>query len=177
MSENEYIHIIVEGCDATGKTTLIQELHKQLGFDIVKGSDFSIAEKGVVSMFEYMKEVAATPTNLIIDRDFISNLVYAPLYDKNMLTDEMVNELIKMKSNHSIVIYLHGSLSTITERIVKRGDEYVKTEHLQDIINRYHSVVERFDNNLKIGKFNIDIYDSYLLAECIASAVKRSRVV
>ena len=173
--EKERIHIIVEGCDATGKTTLIQELHRHLGYDIVKGSDFSIAEKGVDAMFEYMKEVAATPANLIIDRDFFSNLVYAPLYDKNMLTDEMVAELINMKKGHSFVIYLHGSLGTVTERIGKRGDDYVKMEHLQNIMNSYHEIIHKFEDDMRVCKFDIDIYDSYTLAEIIANAVKWSR--
>lgn len=154
---SKFKHISVEGCDATGKSTLIKLLSDELDYTVVKGSDFQIAEQGVDKMFEYMMNIAKSEQNLIIDRDFISNLVYAPLFDKNMLSDEMVKELINIKKDKSILVYLYADAEDIKGRLSNRGDEYVSVDKIETILESYEKII--YDHDIELVSFNTSIFN------------------
>ena len=71
--------IKVIGCDASGKSTFIEALSKELGYPVKKGSSFELAKKSQDELFEFFKANQELE-NTILDRDFYCNLCYAPLY-------------------------------------------------------------------------------------------------
>lgn len=174
VSSSKGFMFIVEGADAVGKTTLINELSGRTGFKVVKGSDFSIAEKGVTHMFLYMLEQLLSEEVLIVDRSFISNLVYAPLYDKNMLNKEQVDALIRVINDRSLTVYLKGDLEICTNRIMTRGDDYVKASELEGILSAYDKVISDVRVKLPLIEYSIKEYDSYQIVNELMTNVIES---
>ena len=168
---------IVEGCDATGKSTLIDDLQKKTGFKVVKGSDFSIAEKGVDAMYKYMKEISQSKDILIMDRNFISNLVYAPMYDKNILTERHVNELIDILKRKSITIYLKGNEDIIKDRLSKRGDEYIESSHINSILCEYDNIIPIIKSKMSVIEFDIREYSSFDVSKIVLSIIKNMNLL
>ena len=128
--------ILLEGCDGAGKSTMAKLLQKLTGYEIVSGSNFELAEKGADYMFEFLRELS-NRQNIIVDRSWLSNYIYARLYDKNSMTDAQFEELTRMFDEKSIMIVLTASLDVLVDRINKRGDDYIKTDEIQPILENY----------------------------------------
>ena len=157
---NEGFLIIVEGSDCSGKSTLINKLSKSLNIPVFKGSDFSIAEKGIEYMYNYMREQYSTRDYIILDRSFISNLVYAPIFDKNMLSDSQQMNLIEIVKKKSMLIYLKGDEKIILERLANRGDEYIHQKDVSRILNSYDTVMSKVKQQIDVLEFDIKEYSS-----------------
>lgn len=129
--------IILEGCDATGKSTLAEELSKVTGFGVFKGSSFEISELGADGMYEYMLELLSND-NIIIDRFMHSNIVYGNLFGyPTMSTEQYENILEKIDNTNSLVVYLHASEYDIKERLAIRGDDRIKEKDIVSIMDSY----------------------------------------
>lgn len=169
--------IIVEGCDCSGKTTLIKELHDKTGFEVVKGSDFKMAENGIEHMYNYMIDVFSKKENIILDRSFISNMVYAPLFDKNSLTYLQISNLIKKAMGKSFTIYLHSSPETIKERLIIRGDDYIKVENIEDIIESYDKTINILKEDLEILEYSTEEYSAIDISKIIIPILKNMELL
>jgi len=139
--------IAIEGCDATGKTTLAKQLSDKLNMLIVKGSSFENAECDNTQLFKHFNKVA-NASNVIIDRTIYSNRVYATLYDDYaILTDEQRMQIEDKFKNKTLVLYLTADVDTIIDRINVRGDDYVTPDKIQSIVSNYNSVMSDAMNN------------------------------
>lgn len=149
--------IILEGCDANFKTTIANKLSEKLGFEVVKGSTFEFATEGNQKLYERMISLCELD-NVILDRFIYSNLVYAPLYDDfSMLTPEQVEIIENKIEDKAVIIYLHAPVETIVERINVRGDEYVKVDKIESIINGYDVLC---DTTVELHTFNTKLNSS-----------------
>lgn len=128
--------IIVEGCDCVGKTTFAEMLAEKTGFEVVKGSSFEISELGADGMFEHMMGLLDRD-DIIIDRFFYSNLVYGKLFDYPMMTPEQYDQLVEKLDKTSALIYLHTSSGKIKYRMEKRGDDMIKVDDVDNILESY----------------------------------------
>lgn len=128
--------IILEGCDAVGKDTFAELLSEKTGFKIVRGSSFEIAELGADGMFEHMMKLLDRD-DIIINRFFYSNLVYGKLFDYPMMNPEQYDQLVEKLDETSMLIYLHTSIGTIKYRMEKRGDDMIKVDDVDSIIESY----------------------------------------
>ena len=130
--------IILEGSDASGKSTLANALAKKFNMDIVKGSSFEISKLGPCGMYEYMNKLLDRD-NVIIDRLYASNAVYGKLYNYPML-DKMMLDLLEEKRVRKQVwtLYLHADDDIIKERLNTRGDDMVRFEEIKDIKEEYN---------------------------------------
>lgn len=128
--------ILLEGVDGAGKSTMAKLLQKLTGYEIVSGSNFELAEKGADYMFDFLRDLS-NRQNIIVDRSWLSNYIYARLYNKNSMTDEQFEELTRLFDEKSIMIVLTASLDVLVERINTRGDEYIKTDEIQPILENY----------------------------------------
>lgn len=115
--------IVVDGPDNAGKTTLIDELTACVGFEKLnfpkrtEQGRFTIASRNEVAIFETMLEHLDPSKIYVIDRGYISNLVYykfrkefgIDLMDcektENFDEDDYVNDIQRLKENHD-VLYL-----------------------------------------------------------------------
>src|SRR5699024_11545529 len=83
--------IIVEGSDAVGKDSMINNLSKLTNMEVVRGSSFEKSEEGADKMFEESKKLLLEEKDLILNRSFYSNAVYGPMYDYR--SEEHTSEL------------------------------------------------------------------------------------
>jgi thymidylate kinase len=68
--------VVLEGCDGVGKSTLAQQLARDLGFTIVH----STRTPNGVDLAERYQQILSRPERLALDRSFVSELVYGPLH-------------------------------------------------------------------------------------------------
>lgn len=135
--------IILEGCDAVGKTTFAKTISEKLNFNIVKGSSFEISELGRDKMFEYMMSLMSKD-NIVIDRFVHSNLVYGSLFNYPQLSIEQYQKLIKKINDKALLVYLYADSDAIKKRINSRGDDRINVSHIDKILSSYDNV---FMNN------------------------------
>lgn len=147
--------IILEGNELNFKTTIANKLKEKLGWEVVKGSSFEIATGTNEEMYNHFKNLL-NMDNVIIDRFIYSNMVYATLYPKytilsNEQYDEMDSKLLA-EDDRTIVLYLYTDIETLKERLIDRGDEYIREDKLKDINDMYELLWE----NAKVEPYGID---------------------
>lgn len=151
---------IIDGCDCSGKSTIAkmitQAIIDKTGEEplLEKGSSFEIAKLGADSMFNHMfsllKLAEVTDKDIIVDRFYFSNLVYANMYNyPSMKASQFttlkfyLNSLIE--NNKATVFIVESTLEKTKERMLNRGDEYIKVEDIERIKNEYDYVLsERY---------------------------------
>lgn len=164
----------IEGCDGCYKTTVANLLKERLGFPIVRGSSFELAQCSNEELYQHFRELSKSE-NIIMDRGIYSNLVYASLYeDYAILTEEQRLKLEEMYKPKTIVIYLYAPSNVIKDRINVRGDDYVKNEMIDKIVNRYEEVLEEtiVNNRVPILMYDTSELSSEGIAERIEHAIK-----
>lgn len=153
--------IFIEGCDGVGKSTVAKQLQELTGYQIIQGSNFEMASKGVDHMFETMKSIAQMD-NVIVDRFFWSNTIYGKLFSKNMLSKEQRTELLKLiDTSESMTLFLMASLDVIIERINVRGDDDITTDDISPILDKYlELLLTEEDMPINHADINTDNYVS-----------------
>lgn len=164
--------IIVEGADCSGKDSLIKELKRITGYSVVRGSSFELSKNGSESMRDVMLD-NFNKEGVIFNRSYLSNLVYAPLFDYPMIKREHALEVTK-KINETddksvIVVYLHADRKTLEERMEKRGDDDVSSSDLKSILNMYISVIMSEFSPKNLLSFDTSRYDSRTIAKKVLS--------
>ena len=153
--------IIIEGADATGKDSMINNLSKLTNMEVVRGSSFEMSEKGADKMFEEAKKLLLEEKDLILNRSFYSNAVYGPMYKYPTMTDEQFNELNRIVEEVGVVYYLTADTGVIMDRLNARGDEDIKAEDIKDIQAGYKHMWNRFKPSslVTIDVTHIDLLD------------------
>lgn len=154
-------NIILCGSDAVFKTTVANLLSKELGYPIVKGSDFESATKPQNQLFNFfMSKIKGEPK--IIDRFIYSNLVYTELFPEyTRISNEQKNYIEGKMSANSIVVYLTASPETIISRLEERGDEYIEGKDIASILEIYEKVMfNAKKNGVQVLEFDTDYYSS-----------------
>lgn len=164
--------IILEGCDAVGKTTFANRLSEKMGFEIVKGSSFDISKLGADGMFDHMMRLLDRD-NIIIDRFFYSNLVYGKLYNYPMMTKRQYVELAVKSRKSSITIYLNAYPDEIKNRISMRGDDMIKSEEIDNILNEYNSVMNGVHKPRTMLSLDTTVSDFNMLSELVKDFVNQ----
>lgn len=129
--------IIVEGVDASGKDTFIDNLVKLTGVKKVRGSSFEISEKGPDAIVEHCKKILNSEEDLIVNRFFYSNGVYGPLYDYPTISVEQFMELHELVNERAILYYIDADTDKIVERINSRGDDMISASEIAEIKANY----------------------------------------
>lgn len=173
--------IILEGNECNYKTTVANKLSEKLGYPIVKGSSFEMSTCTQEELFQQFVDFTKMD-NVIIDRFIWSNLVYAPLYkDFSMISLEQAKDIQRMIMDKAYLVVLHSDHETLAARLDERGDEYVKTERLQEINNKYWEVlhdtllISEGDSEFKKlagNMFNTKYYSSDEITDSIVKALE-----
>lgn len=135
------MRILIDGCDGTGKTTIAEKLANEYGCNIIR-----LTYGGDRSLKAYFQMMAVD--NVVHDRTFISEIIY-PKYFARASKLEFNSEkyLWNMIENLSMRPFiLTASSLTIKERILQRGDEYIKDVDKFGRINRdYITYAHEYD--------------------------------
>lgn len=156
--------IIFEGNECCFKTTAAKCLQAALpGFIYIKGSDFASASHGNEALFKHYDTIfkRSVDEDLIVDRFFISNLVYASLPEGagySMLTDAQVQYFVGgLIKYRAIFIHMHDWASwEIINRLQARGDDHYANateEQISHITSLYSRTIA--DYNIPVSyEFN-----------------------
>lgn len=140
--------IIIEGCDGTGKTTLAKKLARKYGLDIVHMTGKDPKD------FEFYKQ-SLRKTNVIYDRNFISEPIYAKVFNrKQALTKKQIEKLYKVckKENVYIIMVDFDNITEINRRLCERGDEPIEVLHnLAYIVNAYQKTFDYIIENDEVN--------------------------
>lgn len=99
--------IVLEGCDGVGKTTLALQLAQRHGFQLVHAT----RTPDGVDLAERYRTILARPGRLVLDRCFVSELVYGPLlHGHSRLTlDQAIDLTTIVADRRGIMVHLTGS--------------------------------------------------------------------
>lgn len=159
--------IIIEGCDCAGKSTLAQELHKITGYEIVKGSSFEISQLGPEGMYKHMMQLLDR-NNIIIDRFYLSNLVYGELYGYPMMKEYQFGDLTAKAELKALNVYVTAPEQVLKNRMRNRGDDKVKENEIASILAKYE---EGMRNHLTNQPLVLRVDTGHVKAEKFASTV------
>ena len=156
--------VIVTGCDATGKTTLIERLAEELDYIVLRGSSFELtAGKSNEELFGTFNNIINVD-NVIFDRFTYCNYVYAPLYDDySVLTEEQVRFIERELKGSAIVIHLTADTETIKNRFETRGEEYVSVDKIDTIKLGYNKVLAKAE--LPVYTYNTSVISTESIVE------------
>lgn len=162
------MNILLEGSDATFKTTVAEKLSKRLGMDVIKGSSFEMSQCSNRELFDKFQEIHSQE-NVIIDRSVFSNYVYGTIYNKTILTDAQREVIEEQFRKNTLTVYLHADAKDIQERINIRGDEDIKGDMIPSILYLYELILEESSqNNVPMMKFNTSSVSSDSVVETLA---------
>lgn len=126
------------GCDLTGKSTLSNKLSQLLECPLKHFDKPKDLKDGKRQYFDFLANTSKD-SNIILDRFHDGEHVYAPLYRgyESDYLKEFESHLIKYPY---LLVYVYADLDTILDRLAKRGEDYVKHEDFQkilDLFNKY----------------------------------------
>ena len=158
--------IITVGIDCSGKSTLIEELAKELNYIILRGSSFELtAGKSNEELFNTFNNIINVD-NVIFDRFTYCNYCYAPLYDDySVLTEEQVRFIERELKGEAIVIHLTADTETIKQRFETRGEEYVSVDKIDTIKSSYNEILANAD--LPVYTYNTSVISTEAIVEDI----------
>ena len=116
------MNIIIEGPDATGKTTLTNKLIKKYN---MKSTHLSSDTKNDFDFHDKLLD----KNNYVYDRFFMGELVYPKLYNRKpkLTFNETLKLMNKIVENNDIFIVFYASdIKTLKNRIKERGGKELK---------------------------------------------------
>lgn len=135
--------IIVEGCDGVGKSTLAENLAARLGGAKVLhlGPPKRHPLEETVLELDWYRP-GDEGEHVIVDRFHLGEMIYGPIYRGESKLGPLGGPEHKwvdlwLKSRGALQVVLTADLKTVEERIGVRGDDFVKHEHLAQILREY----------------------------------------
>lgn len=141
--------IILEGLSRTGKTTISEKLKDEGIGRIISLTDKRPADTDIRSFYKGVSLAlnefyrAFPEETFILDRSFLSELVYSELFDRqSSTTDEYINDLIK--SNDITVFYLYNEYEDYLNRSPKDRHVFSEIEYrvLKDLFKKNRIEIE-----------------------------------
>ena len=159
--------IIVDGCDLSGKTTMIEKLSKHYNNGLIIKNSYrpklqtdspKIIEQYVKMLKLCLQWDTENPDQLIIlDRFFPSQAVYSFLRKVDELKSPELLLIEKTCINHNIgFIYLDTPLEELKARYKSRGDDFINFDQLNTIHDRYTI----FADNTKLKTLRLNTMDT-----------------
>lgn len=141
--------LIIEGIDGVGKTTLVEYL-QSYG---MKKYHFDYDSKSMDLLSKYMKVLSSDDTGLVLDRSFISEMVYGPVIRNKckLSIEDYTKLLIAYKNTGAKIIYLTVPKEVLLKR---RNDEQSDYEI---ITNYYEELNKKYDEIMKYSSKFIDV--------------------
>lgn len=166
MEKNKMI--IIEGPQGTGKTTLANYLRDNMpGSNLYRlsgqkdksliGLDYSIYMYEV--LMEYLRKMESIPMDLIFDRTFMTEEVYARLgYKEYNFTNEykrFLNDLFDLKYNiYYFSLYLK-KVELFKTRLARDSHHNYQSFSIENSVNQQNTYLEIFNEISKYNKINV----------------------
>lgn len=130
--------IALEGCDGAGKSTLAIELAHQHGYQLVHAT----RTPDGADLAERYRSILAWPGRLVLDRCFVSELVYGPLlHGRSRLSRDQVTSLIELVTDRGgLIVHLTAPPEVIAARLHQRDGTVPDLTELTALISGYTEV-------------------------------------
>jgi thymidylate kinase len=157
-----YEVIVLEGCDGTGKTTLANML--------ATGHRYAVVHSGRtpndVDLVERYRSILAIRGKIVLDRSFISELVYGPLdHGQSRLTTLEAAELaLRVKARGGVLVHLTGAPETIFTRLRARDGSAPPIERVRALIEAYRNAFATLADTAPIITVNTTVATSLFRA-------------
>lgn len=167
--------IIIEGPQGSGKSTMANFLRDNLAssnlYRLTGIKDKSITGYGknktmYLNLIDYMKSLEETELNLIFDRTFFTEQVYASLGYKEYKFDDVYECLVKKLSEldfdiYFVVLYLKDT--SIYEQRLKRQHHEYQAFSLENSVNQQNLYLKLADDikydSIHVLKICVDDFD------------------
>lgn len=131
-------HIIIEGVDKCGKTTLAKFLSEKLKMPIKK---FSAPDKNPFD--EYINFLLNENTPHIIDRCYMSELAYGPAKRIVSYINHLEKQVLETAIMDSVTgIYCYDTTENIEKRFDTDGETFISKRDIDPIRNNYDQELE-----------------------------------
>ena len=142
--------IIVEGADQMGKTTFCSNLAKELNMGVIH---YAPPKPGTDFFHEYTQHVIGSTRPIIFDRNYMSEMVYGPLFrGASGVTPEIKKRIEDVYNQRNYCLIL---LNRKEYKWENRPEMYTQEQNDQVI----HAFLKVF-NTIKLTKLLIDAFDS-----------------
>lgn len=160
--------LIIEGIDGVGKTTLVEYL-QSYG---MKKYHFDYDSKNMDLFTKYMKVLLEDNSELVLDRSFISEMVYGPVIRNKckLSIEDYTKLLVAYKNTGAKIIYLTAPKDVLLKRRNDEKSDYeIITNYYEELNKKYDEIMEYSSNFIDV--IGINTYESDI--EQVRSQVKR----
>ncbi|WP_328923245.1 hypothetical protein OG429_39955 [Streptomyces sp. NBC_00190] len=146
-----YDTVALEGSDGTGKSSLARQLADRHGFQVVH----SPRTPDAVALTGRYKELLAKPGRLVLDRCFVSELVYGPLYrDGSRLTWAQTLELVDLvTTRRGVLVHLTASPLVIHARLLQRDGTAPPLSEIAELTAAYEQAFHTISSHAEVVTF------------------------
>jgi thymidylate kinase len=134
----QYEVIVLEGCDGAGKTTVASRLASGCGYALVHSG----RTPDGADLAERYRAILRRPGKLVLDRSFVSELVYGPLRHGGSRLS--VTEAIALASivaeRNGVIVHLAASPEEIAARLRLRDGRPPALQEIRDLLDAYKRV-------------------------------------
>ncbi|MCX5124583.1 hypothetical protein [Streptomyces sp. NBC_00347] len=143
-----YRTLVLEGCDGAGKSTLAAHLADQHGFTVVH----SPRTPDSLDLITHYRELLALPGRLILDRCFISELVYGPFYrGVSRITWAQAHDLARAVCDRDgALCHLSAPAEVIRARLLARDGRAPSHAQVAALLAGYSSVFQRLGERIPV---------------------------
>ena len=148
--------LIIEGIDGVGKTTLVEYL-QSCG---MKKFHFDYDSKNMDLLSKYMKVLSVDDKELVLDRSFVSEMVYGPVIRKvcKLSLEDYTKLLIAYKNMGAKIIYLKAPQDILLKRRNEDKSDYEVIENYYDKLNTQYDKIMLYSTSF-IDVITIDTYE------------------
>jgi len=132
-----YPVIVLDGCDGTGKTTLAEELREQHGYAVTHSG----RTPDGTDLADRYRRLLAMPGRIVLDRSFISELVYGPLlHGRSRITQQAAVSLAQDAAQRGgTLVHLTGAPESIAARLRSRDGTAPPLDRIRTITSAFHT--------------------------------------
>ncbi len=143
-----YPVVVLDGCDGTGKTTLAELLRDRRGHVVIHSG----RTPDGTDLAERYRHLLATPGRIVLDRSFISELVYGPLFHGgSRITAAAAIDLARgVARRDGALVHLTGNPDAIMRRLRSRDGTAPPPARVSAIIDAYHAAFTLFDGSAPV---------------------------
>lgn len=144
--------IIVEGCDNTGKSTLVKQLCEEMP-ELVYVPHGPRPPVSAESYYKELVDILNRPDNsrVIVDRFLLSELVYGPILRDKVILDEKqlsyINKLLTIKK--PFIIICNRPTSRILETFSERDQLDGVRNKVEDIQVKFYETFLEYKRNIR----------------------------
>lgn len=133
------MHVILEGTDKTGKSTLAYDLAKRLYSPIVKR--LKPKQNIFIECIDFLTD---TRESMIVDRLHLSEEAYGPVKRKGSRFDFRELKLIELSclSLGTFNIYCTDEKETIKKRMIELKEDFIRVDELDDILEGFDTALQ-----------------------------------